>query len=143
MDREEMVDFLIDSDFRYIMECANGPELLDSYLGHGCRIQAGPMEAVPLPRADRTATRDPCVHLRRCVWSTVPTLLRLPYQWLEQSIPALLSAHRSDVQVIWNHIKPLPKEMPILANLNAGSANSVKNIDVDILIDRLPEDRRG
>jgi hypothetical protein len=30
-----MVDFLIDSDFRYIMECANGPELLDSYLGHG------------------------------------------------------------------------------------------------------------
>ena len=35
MDREEMVDFLIDSDFRYIMECANGPELLDSYLGFG------------------------------------------------------------------------------------------------------------
>ena len=35
MDREEMIDFLIDSDFRYIMECANGPELLDSYLGFG------------------------------------------------------------------------------------------------------------
>lgn len=35
MDREEMIDFLIDSDFTYIMECANGPELLDSYLGFG------------------------------------------------------------------------------------------------------------
>jgi hypothetical protein len=35
MDREEMIDYLIDSDFRYIMECANGPELLDSYLGFG------------------------------------------------------------------------------------------------------------
>lgn len=35
MDREEMIDYLIDSDFKYIMECANGPELLDSYLGHG------------------------------------------------------------------------------------------------------------
>ena len=35
MDREEMIDYLIDSDFKYIMECANGPELLDSYLGFG------------------------------------------------------------------------------------------------------------
>ncbi len=35
MDREEMIDYLIDSDFRYIMDCANGPELLDSYLGFG------------------------------------------------------------------------------------------------------------
>ena len=35
MNRDEMVDFLIDSDFKYIMECANGPELLDSYLGFG------------------------------------------------------------------------------------------------------------
>jgi hypothetical protein len=35
MDRDEMVDFLIDSDFHYIMECGNGPELLDSYLGFG------------------------------------------------------------------------------------------------------------
>ena len=35
MDREEMIDYLIDSDFKYIMECANGPELLDSYLAFG------------------------------------------------------------------------------------------------------------
>ena len=35
MDREEMIDFLIESDYNYIMECANGPELLDSYLGFG------------------------------------------------------------------------------------------------------------
>ena len=35
MTREEMVNYLIDSDFRYIMECPNGPELLDSYLGYG------------------------------------------------------------------------------------------------------------
>ena len=34
-DREEAINFLIDSDFAYIMECANGPELLDSYLRHG------------------------------------------------------------------------------------------------------------
>ena len=35
MDRDEMIDFLVDSDYRYIMECANGPELLDSYLKFG------------------------------------------------------------------------------------------------------------
>lgn len=35
MDRDDMIDFLVDSDYRYIMECANGPELLDSYLKFG------------------------------------------------------------------------------------------------------------
>jgi hypothetical protein len=35
MDRDEMIDYLINGDFQYIMECANGPELLDSYLGYG------------------------------------------------------------------------------------------------------------
>jgi hypothetical protein len=30
-----MIDYLINGDFQYIMECANGPELLDSYLGFG------------------------------------------------------------------------------------------------------------
>ena len=35
MDREDMIAYLVDSDFKYIMECANGPELLDSYLDFG------------------------------------------------------------------------------------------------------------
>ena len=35
MDREDMIAYLVDSDYRYIMECANGPELLDSYLDFG------------------------------------------------------------------------------------------------------------
>lgn len=35
MTRDEMVDYLIDGDYNYIMECANGPELLDSYLKFG------------------------------------------------------------------------------------------------------------
>lgn len=35
MDREEMIAYLVESDYRYIMECANGPELLDSYLDFG------------------------------------------------------------------------------------------------------------
>jgi hypothetical protein len=35
MDRNEMIHFLCESDFRYIMECANGPELLDSYIQWG------------------------------------------------------------------------------------------------------------
>jgi hypothetical protein len=35
MDREALIEYLIDSDFKYIMENSNGPELLDSYLGFG------------------------------------------------------------------------------------------------------------
>ena len=35
MDRDEMIDYLVDSDYRYVMECANGPELLDSYIKFG------------------------------------------------------------------------------------------------------------
>ena len=35
MDREDMIAYLVESDYRYIMECANGPELLDSYLDFG------------------------------------------------------------------------------------------------------------
>ena len=35
MDREAMIEYLVDSDFKYIMENSNGPELLDSYLGFG------------------------------------------------------------------------------------------------------------
>jgi hypothetical protein len=35
MDRDEIIEYLIDSDFKYIMECDGGPELLDSYLGLG------------------------------------------------------------------------------------------------------------
>jgi hypothetical protein len=35
MTRDEMIDFLIEEDYNYIMECANGPELLDSYLKFG------------------------------------------------------------------------------------------------------------
>ena len=35
MDREDMIAYLVDADFKYIMECANGLELLDSYLDFG------------------------------------------------------------------------------------------------------------
>ena len=35
MDREEMIDYLVESESKYIMECANGPELLFSYLRWG------------------------------------------------------------------------------------------------------------
>lgn len=35
MDREDMIAYLVDADYKYIMECANGPELLDSYLDFG------------------------------------------------------------------------------------------------------------
>lgn len=33
--REELVDYLVNSDYHYIMENCNGPELLDSYLKFG------------------------------------------------------------------------------------------------------------
>ncbi len=35
MTRDEKIDFLVEEDYNYIMECANGPELLDSYLKFG------------------------------------------------------------------------------------------------------------
>lgn len=34
-DREELVTYLADSDYDYIMECDGGLELLDSYLRNG------------------------------------------------------------------------------------------------------------
>jgi hypothetical protein len=34
-DREELVSYLADSDYDYIMECDGGLELLDSYLRQG------------------------------------------------------------------------------------------------------------
>ena len=35
MDRDEMIDFLVQLDYNYIMESANGPEYLDSILKFG------------------------------------------------------------------------------------------------------------
>jgi len=35
MDRDAMIEFLVDSDFQYIMHSDGGLELLDSYLGFG------------------------------------------------------------------------------------------------------------
>lgn len=35
MDKDFLIDALVKSDFDYIMDCANGPELLDSYLKYG------------------------------------------------------------------------------------------------------------
>ena len=35
MDREEMIAFLVDSDYHYIMQADGGLELLDSYLSFG------------------------------------------------------------------------------------------------------------
>ena len=35
MTRDEKIDFLVNSDYTYIMENCNGPELLDSYLKFG------------------------------------------------------------------------------------------------------------
>lgn len=37
MSLDEMIDFLVESDYKYIMECANGPELLDSILKFGTK----------------------------------------------------------------------------------------------------------
>lgn len=37
MSLDEMIDFLVESDYNYIMECANGPEYLDSILKFGAK----------------------------------------------------------------------------------------------------------
>lgn len=37
MSLDEMIDFLVESDYKYIMECANGPEYLDSILKFGAK----------------------------------------------------------------------------------------------------------